>query len=768
MSRRLLLALALALGPLLACGGGGGGGGGAPVPFDSSLGLYLVPAGPAPTLDPAGLAPESEYLTDPASCVVFDPALASAGRLPGLFATLARTRSRELTDAGPYRALAHLDPAGCGAPRSAALHPRGRSFAADAAVLELWTVERSTRAPGAHELDAWVPRDDAELGPLTVFVDGDLAHAVDAEHPFGTTELVLAGAADPTSPGAPLFAASFLGHGGVSQPAGFALYEATGDLGAVPAPGERFEEVQAAVELDPGGASGRARVFRRWRADEGAGDTGIQAQEWLFAFDAAHVLRRASGGSPVAFERAQPARAVWRYGLYEPSDGARVPPLALEGGFGVRFPGGEFGWYGPFGLTLPPGVEAVDGTDVVRAEFGLSEELHYTLRTAPGRLLRLTRNTLPLASVDGELVEWLEHDPAVPEPRLHRIAWDAGLGVWLAHERFDFAARRFDPLPMPVPVDVAGEGALALWSEALGGIVSWVEGQDVVAWYEQEVVHADDAALGGGAELELFGFVDALRAEITASEAESGDVFLPDAPDAASGHRFVFRASDRALWHDDAGTLRRVGLADGQEPADGPYAWGLLSGPLLPVNGVASGTPAGAWGEDVLYLWETGPNAWNRPVVLEDAAGATVVVELQARFLYVHRAQDDANGDATSDGRTFVLSFDLGLGLRGFPRVAVDLDGDAQTDRWIPAVSLADGTLVGPVGSERLVRGLECEEILRLAPGYAGSLTLAAAGDLVVPNAASVRPPSGPAGGAAPVPAEAPRVIADQLVGSAE
>ncbi len=751
-----------------ACGGGGGGGGGGAAkgglvaPGGVSL---LPPAGAVTPPNPGGFASDAAYFTDAVFEEVYDRSLDELGRIGAMLRVPGASGAAELLNAETYAVQANALPVARGASIRASATARGRSFAARAADYELWSVD-STRTGGPHDVAAWLPRVDVEFGAQTVFFDASISSSVSAARPFGVMQLDYAGAADAASLGAPGFSGSFASYGGSKSASGFRVFEAAGDLTAVPAPGERASEVQAAVELDVSGASGRARVFRRERFDDGGGDSGIVASEWLLEFDADTVVRSRDGAPAEAFSRAAPERHAWSYGLYAPGGPDAGERIDVANGLGVRTAGGVRGWLGPFGLWFPPGVTVLDGDDVVHDAWGASEEVHYTVRRAPGRLVRMTKNTLDLTELDDQVFEWFETDAMLGTTTLYEVTYDSMASAWTKLAVFDEPSSAFVALTPTELVDIASEGALPLYSTALGGPVAFVDGNTYVTWYELEIVDGSDPVFGGGAtELELFGFMDCLRSGLTAAEVEAGDIELADATDPTDGHRFVFAQSDLTLYHDPTKTgmpLERVGLADGEVPASGLFAWGMTSGPLIAASSVPSGTVEGVWDVDELYVWETGANAWNAFGGLVDMGGDFVDVPLPARFAYRHSTLRDRNASAAYDGRCFVLEFDRTHGVVGFPRVGYDLDGDTEPDRFVPAVSLADGVMLGPIGSEAVVKAVELEEWLTPDAGYAGALTVFAANDLVVPD---VRDYTTPAIGTAPVVVQPPRVVSGEIVG---
>src|SRR5262249_8401677 len=153
--------------------------------------------------------------------------------------------------------------------------------------------------------------------------------------------------------------------------------------------------------------------------------------------------------------------------------------------------------------------------------------------------------------------------------------------------------------------------------------------------------------------------VQCLRPAITAADAEAGDVYLPDAPDVAGCHTFLFSHSDLTLYLDTTSTgggLDRVGLASGEVPSSGPYVWGRRTGPLVTTTTGLTNV-WDAWNAPVFYEWETGANDWNQFVRVIDSGGAFVEFEAPITFTYVQQPGDDRNGDDSMAGQTFFLNY---------------------------------------------------------------------------------------------------------------
>jgi len=226
----------------------------------------------------------------------------------------------------------------------------------------------------------------------------------------------------------------------------------------------------------------------------------------------------------------------------------------------------------------------------------------------------------------------------------------------------------------------------------------------------------------------------------------------------------VFQRSDLTLYLDQSGQgggLEPVGLAPGEAPSSGPYTWGMRSGPLCAsTNGLVN--PWDVWNVSEFYVWETGANDWNQFTRVVDAQGHFVQFDAPITFTYVLASGDDRNGNDSLAGQTYYLSYGGAGQLWGLPQQGVDLDADGDPDRWYPVVNLADGIVLGPTGTEYVIKALEIEQTLAPDAAYAGPLDLANANTLVVPGVSLY---TQPAIGPAPVINDPPRVVQGVVVG---
>ena len=754
---RLFLSIALSSLLLAACGGGGGGTSSTPIegllPPEQISVVTPVESSALPS-EPV-FASDSDYAQDAARVHVYDLAIEPLNLVNEILCLVSQTAADQLVNAGPY--LAQVNRTICNTGESQDASDTGQA-SGSVDEFQLWAVNSARASNSAPQLSQfWIPEED-DGQALTIFVDMELTRGADATLPFGEFTLNFAGAPDFAAIDTPVFGGTLSAGQLVSGQSAFGLYFGKGDVTQVPGPNEHSEETAATVVVRADQLGGTARVRQRQRHDFGSGDSGIIADEYLVAFDDTHFLRALNGGAPQAFHRDQFLENVWRYNLYDAATGERIE---LESGFGFRTAAGDYGWIGYWGLWTPPGVEVQSGDTITRDEFGAAGA-QYTVFQAPGKLIRNTQQTLALTELGGQTFQWWSFDP-VSGGTNYVVEYDVLGAQWLKIGIQPPGSPTMEPLEPPQVIDTAALGFLNMWSPSLGGPTAYVHGADGITYFAQEYVDGSDPIFAGG-DLVLSGFVQCLRPDITGSEAEGGDVYLPDATDLGSPYTFVFQQSDLTLYLDETaqgGGLTPVGLAPGEAPVSGPYTWGMRSGPLC-TSTAGFASVWDAWNASVFYVWETGANDWNRFTRVVDGSGNFVAFDAPLAFAYVQADGDDRNGDDTGSGRTYFLNYGGPGQLWGLPQQGVDLNADGQPDRWYPTVNLADGVVLGPTGTEYVVKGLEIEQTLAPDPSYAGTLDLDAAGTLAIIGASLYTTPDI---GAAPVITDPPRVVQGVVVG---
>lgn len=748
---------------LASCSGGSSGGSSVIVGLSAPGNVAVVSADESVAPPVGGVAPgasvfdpTSDFVTDKADVWVYDPSMETLGTINMILCFMDRTAYDEMVNLGTYNA--QIDTAQCEGGNDDS-DDAGQSSGAEGGEIEMFVVNSTRLTPTSPQfVSIWVPQEEQGMAEVVRAQMTITEGATEADE-FGQFHMDFAGVPDGGVVGNPSFNGALATVDNAGE-GGFLFYEERGDINAVQAVGEESRQVQVNVTMNPNDDSGAAHILTQMRYNFGGGDSGIQSEEWKVVFDATHMKRQSGADPVVTLDRNAYDTNVMRYNLYrnaEPNLGERVE---LNSGFNFQTAGGEYGWIGYYGMWTPDGTVVNNGDTVTEDNFGDDGVgAAYTVVKAPGKLIRHTRNTLPLADLAGQLLNWHE----------------AGTDYLVDHDGVDFRrtasyntmTESWDSISPPTVIDVAAAGGwLGMWSGALGGQVSYVDGDAFVTFFEEGFVNGSDAAiaLAPGGELVLYGYFNCLKTAITSGEADTGDIFLADAVAVGAPHVFRINDVDVTLDYDADGagtTLVPVGLGAGQEPTTGPNMWGMRSGPMVASTAGLVNT-YDIWNVVEFYTYETGHNEWNQSTTVQDAMGAYVEFDAPLQFLYGHETANDFDGDATYDGQSYFLNYGGPGNMWGIPHEGVDLDGDLIEDRWYPLFSIADGTEMGPTGNEYVVRAIEMEQTLTVG-GAAPLLDITDANGLVLPDSALY---SAPTLGAMPTVTGPPAVIDGEVQGT--
>jgi hypothetical protein len=762
----------------------------------------------------------SDYNQDDQHSFVFDPSMETLSTVNMILSMLSQTAYDEMVNAGTYVAQIDESLAESGGDTSASGSETGQSSGGNAEAPQLWVVKSQRPTDESSQIvKFWVPQEAGEDGPGSksgaIWAEMEVFEGISEQDPFGRFNLNFAmvpvgGTVEDAGEHGNLRTLEVL-DGFI----GFSFYMTKGDLTKAEfAPGEHAETVQANVNMFDDQSEGVARIRRQWRENHGPeGDTGVQTDEFLLAFNDQTVLRGKNGEQGICLSRTDFEERVFRYSLYEAQGENLGQRVDRDGGFGFKTEDGKYGWIGYYGMWAPPDVEIENGDTVTKSVFGNQQEAEtYTVVQAPGKLIRSTRQQLPLAEADGEEFTWWDF-PAPPPPpgggdpppgggeggdpppgggdpppgggdpppgggegggdpqggggpttppSQYRVVYDHGGGLFLRVAEFDMETQQFAPLETPEAIDIEAHGNfLQMYSESLGGPVSYVLGDETLTYFQQEFVTGSDEVFGEGDALMLYGYVECLGAGITGEDATNGDVFLDKATEVELPHVYAFDRTDLTLYLVDGETLAQVGLADGEEPSGGPFSWGMRSGPMvLSTEGLQN--PYEVWNQPVFYTYETGHNTWNKYQSLVDVQGAHVAFDPPLQFTYEHAAENDRNGEDFWGGKKFLLNYNGPGDLHGIPHQGLDLDDDGHPDRFYPVFSMADGVLCGPTGTEYVLKALDVELTLGDAPGQCQQ-TIGPVAGLPLPDETWYSPPDiGPK----PFVDDAPAVITGEVVES--
>ncbi len=736
---------------LVACGGGGGSSSssngsvtGLSLPDSMSVVTTSGSSGGGSTIGPGagtGSFPaDSDYFTDESFEFVWDRSIEPLNLINEILAMTGQTAADEMVNEGAYRALIDVSQIEKGGESGGSSSGQSSGTTQE---FEDWTV-RSTREDNTSPMNVrlWIPNEEDFFSGL-IYATARVVEEPTDENPFGKFSMNFAMRETLSSP--TFFKGVLRTENAASGYIGFSFYEEGGKgLNQTHDPGEFSEVIQVHVNMTNDQSTGVARVKNQYRENFGMGDTGILSEEYLIAFDDTHFLRQMVGEDAVLYHRDEYIRSTWRYNLYD-ADGDNIGNnVERNSGFGIRTESGDFGWVGYWGLWVPDHVSISNGDTVYKEQFGppgQGDPIAYTVVQAPGRLIKNTKNTVALADVDGDEFRYWEFDQQTYTHSEFKVIYEHTGGTWTKTHTWDWDNHEWVELETPELIVLQTGDWLHLWSDSLGGSINYVYGDLTLTYWKEEFVHGDSEDLfpSSVTEATLYGMIECLRADITEAEAENGDVWLSEGS-ISSPHIYEFHQADLALYLDATGNgtpLTRVGLVDGAEPQTGPYTWGMRSGPLLPAHPNTYGSlsnPWDAWNTDVFYVYETGPNDWNKTTSLLDSLSNPVTFDPPLVFSYTHATANDANDDTTYDGKLVQLEYNGHGDLWGIPHDPIDVNGDGEPDHWTPRFSLKDGTAMGPTGTEYVIRAIDTELHLAEDSGGSTTLNLTGAGLLELPD----------------------------------
>lgn len=743
---------------LIACGGGGsssGGGGGTIVglTMPDEMGLVDVDEATAGGTvsagagsNPAASFPaDSDYNQDEVHAHMWDSATEPLDIINEILTAVSQTRADEFVNEGAYVALVEM--VGKDGDDAAST---GQSSSANATELEPWTI-LSTRASAtaAQIVRFWITEEE-DFGGGTPMVNQIFGKATVTEEPSDTKP-----------------------YGSFGLDFAFVNLDTEqmferGRLATVPASGG---ELGFTFIMDDvlGFFGGDTKVSVRTNAAKTAGRAHMYVPDWemggmqtfTMAYNADYFLR-SNGTTTKLLDRNNLRRNTWGYNLYHAEDGdghLAGDRLDMIGGFPFRYTvtgqeHPEFGWCDYWGIWSSNPDTLTDGMTVTRDDGPGSSATEYTVVKAPGKLIKVTKQEIPLSELDGESFEFWDWETG----NQYLTTYTHSTTTWMKVAQRDQENWEWVDLETPSELTIQEGWWYGFWSMAFGGCVDFIGGQTSVVVRDEDFVSADDSIFGGGTSLTLYSMQESLRAGINQTQADQGDVFMTDVWDAANAYEYTFLKSTRSLQYGGA----NVGYASGVTPQGGPFDWGMRSGPMVSTDPVTLGItePWELWNQTTYYMYETGHNEWNQYATLLDTDGDPVTFDDPISFFYTHATANDADGSADHDGKKVFLTYGGTRNLWGIPGEDVDMDGDGYPDRWYPLFSIADGTVLGPTGTEYVVKAVDIELFMEVSTDPVPTeLTtgLTNASELTLPTISAWTDPTGVA---EPTVTDDPKVVA--------
>ena len=708
-------------------------------------------ANPAPTANKVTASTSSkpfddadtDFTNDPVRAYVWDESMGPMQMVNQILCYVGQTRADELVNV-TYTAL--VDTARCERENGEG-NDQGQSSANGEVEYQLWTVESIRESDTAPQrVRIWVPSEDSDsddpMDQQNILVDVTIASSPSDDLPFGDFNMSWKGVVNFDGNEIPTMQGTLQTVENLDGKLQFMFYNGSD----MPGGDFNFSEAANVILDDADGTSGIGKTATHWV------DPFFEFHsEYSVAYNPSRFLRgrdQNEDGTPDAQlcnDRLNMDENVWRYNLYDQTDGSRTElnsgfPFTTEIG-GVQYDGYISYW----GMWLPEGVDKSLVTSITQQDFsGDGNNSSFEVVHTPGKLIKRTKSTIPLADLDGaNFIYWndVEYLVEYTSDTVLNDGSQVGDAGFFKIATIDFFAgeRQVTPIEPSMILD----DFMHFYSETLGGSIAYDSFSDPtnIVVFQEEIISGNDTSLFGSAgQVSLACYFDCLKAGITTDQlAGIGDSpYLPQSEDVnAPAALYTFSLSDLTL-RDQEGNA--IAMAEGQiAPQDSQFSWGINTGAMV-LQGTPLDNPWDTYNQQVSFTWETGPNDWNKMTFIrENGAAEFVQFDRPMQFLYRHSNENDRNS-SNSDyaGQSYLLEYGGPGDLWGFPELQNDV-------RHMRAFSLADGTILSNQSGDYVVKATEMEkrmkelEVTACTEGE-NSLSLDSALDISLPTASDVAP----------------------------
>ncbi len=495
----------------ISCGGGGSDGAVGAVEgltMPESMDLVEIDEGTANGSVTAGagvaatsFAADSDYNTDEVHAHMWDEATESLELINEILTAVSQTRADHFVNTGPYLALVEM--VGDDGEQS---QSTGQSTGGNATELEPWVLN-STRASdtAAQIVRFWISAEE-EFGPgseimTTIYGKATVSEEPSATMPYGDFAMDFAMVNEDTSE--------------MFQRGRLATVPATGgELGftfMMDAIGEMMgEDTAVSVRTNAAQTSGRAHMLvPDW---EGGG-----TMTFTMAYNQDYFLR-SDGTDTKLLDRNALKRNIWGYNLYHATDGvghSAGDRLDMQGGFPFTYTVDgemEFGWCDYWGIWSSDNEALTTGSTVTSDDGDTPTD--YTVLKAPGKLIKVTKQTIPLSELDGESFEYWDWESG----NQYLVTYTHGTTTWTNVAQRNQETWEWVDLETPTVMTINNDWWYGFWSMAFGGNVDFIGGQTSVIVREQQFVSGDDSIFDGGTSLTLYSMNESLRPGITQTQ----------------------------------------------------------------------------------------------------------------------------------------------------------------------------------------------------------------------------------------------------------
>ncbi len=449
------------------------------------------------------------------------------------------------------------------------------------------------------------------------------------------------------------------------------------------------------------------------------------------------------GSSQTCLNRNDFNEAVWRYNLYDKNSGERVE---LNSGFPFRYEtnrdSGVFdgrGHVGYWGVWAERNATLENGQTIKKESFGdhSANGEEYTVVTAPGKLVKQTVTALAVTELDG--IDFNYYDNSLGETDYNQWVVNYvsdgsdGAGFYKI-AGMTYGGENSPPqqtaIETPIKLTLSDDfDALHMWSQQLGGAVTWHNGAENITYFAEEFVDGDETGLeelfaGGLPTATLFCYDNCPKGTLELSDLSSYDSPF-DSPlrnamgGAVTPIQYTFsRTGDNAFTLVKTSGDEPIVLATGitsEQLQQTMHSWGLRSGNMVTTPLEDPRDIYNLPENSVVYRWETGLEAWNHMTILKQGDTA-ITFDKPLELRYVHTEENDRSSNSMVAsrfaGQTFLLNYGGPGQLWGIPSRAVGAEGEnisGEHFRYYPAFNLADGVLLG-ANNQYVVKAIDIEQ----------------------------------------------------------
>jgi hypothetical protein len=752
-----------------ACGGGSGTSTGS-TPADSISGLKLPNSMSVVTASSTTASRtaaknytdvDSDYTTAEANAYVYDASMESLQTVNMILCLMDQTRASDMVNQGAYLALVNEDKCEQGQNQSSS-GSTGQSSGGQVVEFNSWTIE-STRASNdaAQIVKMWVPGETGGNSDprdrQTILVEVTATEAVSGSKPFGSFTLNFNGIVDAGDFGGTAGQELAIMKGSLATVANsdnkpqFQYVSVSGN--ALPDISDMdFSQDEAANVIldDADGSSGIALASRSESFDDGV-NSFSGASTFAIAFNSTHLLRgKDNNGDDLVDAESCKSRSsfdtqVWRYNLYHKVDGTFNGQSVLGGdrvemnsGFPFTFDSDDSGsddkqgWVGYHGIWAE-GNAVPDGTTINQFDYDTDTSIARTVNVSPGKMIRRSAQVGTLSELQGEELQfWGEH------PTLNvfgqwlvtvdanndfnitgSMAWSQGNAPQVSPTVDDDNNPATAEVAVAATISLTNNENIWLWSDALGGNVTYVQDDAVAAvdrtvtFYLEEFITPADSTLfpQGTSSISLYCYDRCLKGGLTQGDINTD----PTTPGpgiyytyAGTPFQYTLTVNNGKVILTDDSNSNAVVSAVGLDASSLGNDWGINTGEMLAIPLGDPNQPWAVYGEPVTYRWETGDNDWNRLVTVTDTDGVVATFDKPLQLAYTHSTANDANDDSTKDGKKFLLEYRGNGELSGFPWVE-----DTETNRWHSSVTLKDATTLSDGTNDFVIKAIEKEQTMK-------------------------------------------------------